>query len=128
MEERFEMSDLGLLSYYLGIEVTQEEGYVELRQAAYVKKVLEKAGMSKCNPMKYSMDPKLVISRDDGGKAVNSTEYKCMLGGLRYLVHTRPDIAYIIGIISRFMKRPMTLHLNAVNGFYATSKVLYILV
>lgn len=52
------MSNLGKLSYYLGIEVEQGRDYIELKQMAYVKKVLEKAGMMGCNPTKYPMDPK----------------------------------------------------------------------
>lgn len=42
---KFDMSDLGRLNYYLGIEVEQGRGYIELKQAAYAKKILEKAGM-----------------------------------------------------------------------------------
>lgn len=43
------------------------------------------------------------------------TQFKSMVGGLRYLVHTRPDIAYAVGIVSRFMERPTVMHLNAVK-------------
>ncbi|XP_074335951.1 secreted RxLR effector protein 161-like [Apium graveolens] len=61
------------------------------------------------------MDPNLQIHADKTGKAVNSTQYKSMVGGLRYLVHTRPDIAFAVGIVSRYMERPTELHLNAVK-------------
>ncbi|XP_074347489.1 secreted RxLR effector protein 161-like [Apium graveolens] len=67
------------------------------------------------NPTKYSMEPKLLITRDEKGEAVNSTEYKILVGGLRYLVHTRPDIAYVVGIVSHFMERPTMMHLQAVK-------------
>ncbi|WCJ34767.1 Retrovirus-related Pol polyprotein from transposon TNT 1-94 [Euphorbia peplus] len=113
MSKEFDMSDLGKLSYYLGLEVDQGKGYIELKQAAYAKKLLEKAGMSDCNPVKYPMDHKLQLSKDESGEPVNSTQFKSMIGGLRYLVHTRPDIAYAVGVISRFMERPTMLHLNA---------------
>lgn len=115
MSDHFEMSDLGKLSYYLGIEVEQGKGYIELKQTAYAKRILEKAGMSECNPTKYPMEPKVLITKDEGGKPVNSTQYKSMVGGLRYLVHTRPDIAYAVGIVSRFMERPTMMHQNAVK-------------
>lgn len=104
MATEFEMSDLGLLSYYLGIEVVQGKGYIELKQVAYAKKLLQKAGMHDCNSVKFPMEPKLQMHKDEMGKAVNSTEYKSMVGGLRYLVHTRPDIAYAVGVVSRFME------------------------
>ncbi|KAL8135623.1 hypothetical protein AgCh_010309 [Apium graveolens] len=61
------------------------------------------------------MDPKLLITKDEGGVAVNSTEFKSLVGGLRYLVHTCPDLAYAVGIVSHFMERPTQMHLNAVK-------------
>lgn len=59
------------------------------------------------------MDPKESITKDEGGDLVDATKFKSLVGGLRYLVHTRPDIAFSVGIISRFMEKPTTMHLNA---------------
>ncbi|XP_074323726.1 secreted RxLR effector protein 161-like [Apium graveolens] len=59
------------------------------------------------------MEPKLLLHKDDNGEPVNPTEFKSIIGGLRYLVHTRPDIAYTVGVVSRFMERPTMLHLSA---------------
>lgn len=61
------------------------------------------------------MDPKKQVYKDEEGEIVNATEFKSIVGGLRYLVHTRPDIAYVVGIVSRYMERPTTLHMNAVK-------------
>ncbi|KAL8107204.1 hypothetical protein AgCh_023860 [Apium graveolens] len=113
MAKHFEMSDLGKLSYYLGLEVNQQTYYVELKQEAYAKKVLERAGMKDCNSTRYPMEPKIVLTKDEEGTAVNATEFKSIVGGLRYLVHTRPDISYAVGVISRYMERPALTHLNA---------------
>lgn len=113
MSERFEMSDLGLLSHYLGIEIRQTSGNIELKQTSYAKRILEKAGLVECNPTRYPMDPKEIITRDEGGKEVDATVFKSMVGGLRYLVHTRPKIAFSVGIISRFMEKPTSIHLKA---------------
>lgn len=101
MSKEFEMSDLGKLSYYLGIEVNQREGCIELKQTAYAKKVLEKAGMLDCKPVKFPMEPRFQLHKDENGKTVNPTEFKSTVGGLRYLVHTRPDITYAVGVVSR---------------------------
>lgn len=60
------MSDLGLLNYYLGIEYTQGEGFIELKQAGYARKILEKAGLGSCNPVKFPMDLKEQIRKDEG--------------------------------------------------------------
>lgn len=65
--------------------------------------------------MKYPMDPKLVLTKDPEGSAVNSMEYKSLVGDLRYLVHTRPDIAFSVGVGSRYMEGPTVLHLNVVK-------------
>lgn len=109
----FEMSDMGKLSYYLGIEVKQSADCIELKQSSYARKVLEKAGMSRCNSCKYPMDPNVMITKDETGKAVDATYFKSLVGGLRYLVHTRPDIAYAVGVVSRHMERPTVTHLDA---------------
>lgn len=115
MSSNFEMSNLGKLTYYLGIEVKQAEGFIELKQTGYARKLLEKAGMRGCNPTKYPMDPKETLTRDEGGETIDATQYKSLVGGLRYLVHTRPDIAYSVGMVSRYMERPTKIHLNAVK-------------
>ncbi|KAL8154921.1 hypothetical protein AgCh_000325 [Apium graveolens] len=115
MFNEFDLSDMGKLSYYLGVEVKEEVGYIELKQEAYPKKVIENAGMSGCNPVKYPMEPRVQLTKDEGGNFVNATQFKSMIGGLRYLVHTRPDIAYSVGVVSRYMEKPTTLHLAAVK-------------
>lgn len=113
MHSKFDMSDLGKLSYYLGIEVKQGEDCIQLKQSGYARKVLEKANMLGCNPTKFPMDPKLQITKDEKGTPVDPTKFKSLVGGLRYLVHTRPDIAFSVGIVSRYMERPTEMHLIA---------------
>ncbi|XP_074324335.1 secreted RxLR effector protein 161-like [Apium graveolens] len=80
---------------------------------AYAKKILEKAGLGDCNPVKYPMNPKESIGRDEGGQPIDTTQFKSLVGGLRYQVHTRPDITFSMGIISRFMEKPTSVLLNA---------------
>lgn len=71
--------------------------------------------MQDCNETKYPMDPKITLHKDETGKAVDPTMFRSLIGGLRYLVHTRPDISFVVGSISRFMEKPTQLHLNAVK-------------
>lgn len=80
MSDRFEISDLGKLSYYLGIEVKHMVGPTELKQTAYAK-LLDKAGHSDCNAVKYPMEPATQFSKDEQGKKVNPTVYKSYVGG-----------------------------------------------
>jgi hypothetical protein len=98
MMSEFEMTDLGLLSYYLGIEVDQKEDHITVKQSTYAKKVLGQFEMAECNSSKYPMEPRNKLNEDMGGKLVDATEYRKMIGCLRYLLHTRPDLSYSVGL------------------------------
>ncbi|WVZ88078.1 hypothetical protein U9M48_034631 [Paspalum notatum var. saurae] len=115
MKSIFSMSDLGLLSYYLGIEVRQGTDGISLCQTAYAKKLLDRCGMADCNASKTPMVERLKLSKHSISPAVNSTEYRRVIGALCYLVHTRPDLAYSVGYLSRFMEEPHQDHNAAVK-------------
>jgi hypothetical protein len=115
MKQQFQMSDLGLLSYYLGIEVNQGPAGIALCQAAYTRKILEKCGLASCNPTATPMENRLKLSKSSTEPAVNATEYRSIIGALRYLLHTRPDLAFAVGYLSRFMEEPRDDHLAAVK-------------
>lgn len=68
MGKRFEMTNLGKLSYYLGIKVKLGENCIEIKQSGYAKRILDKAGMGDCNPAKFPMDSKEQITKDEQGK------------------------------------------------------------
>jgi hypothetical protein len=114
------MSDLGLLSFYLGIEVLQREDGICISQSEYARKVLDKAGMAGYNPCHTPMEPRLKLSKNSNGSPVNATEYRGLVCSLRYLVHTRPDISFVVGYVSRFMEAPTTEHLAAVKKILGT--------
>ncbi|WVZ48998.1 hypothetical protein U9M48_000383 [Paspalum notatum var. saurae] len=86
MKENFSMSDLGLLSYYLGIEVCQTEGSITVCQSAYARKILENAGMSECNMCHTPMENGLKLSKKED-----------------------------VGIVSRYMENPKSRHWAAVK-------------
>ncbi|GJZ69558.1 zinc finger, CCHC-type containing protein [Tanacetum coccineum] len=117
MEEKFEMSDLGLLAYYLGIEVTQTGGEITIKQTCYINKILKDTSMMDSNDAKIPMDPgtKLVKAEDGNGNSVDATYYRSLIGSLRYLLHTRPDLSYSVRLLSRFMQNPKDHHLKAVK-------------
>jgi hypothetical protein len=75
MMNMFRMSDLGLLSYYLGLEVTQGPDGITLRQSAYATRILEKAGLAGCNPSATPMEMKLKLLKDGETPSVDATEY-----------------------------------------------------
>uniref|UniRef100_A0A453T4V4 Reverse transcriptase Ty1/copia-type domain-containing protein n=1 Tax=Aegilops tauschii subsp. strangulata TaxID=200361 RepID=A0A453T4V4_AEGTS len=115
MKELFKMSDLGLLSFYLGIEVHQSRDEITLCQEAYATKILVNCGMDDCNPSHTPMEAKLKLSKRSEAPAVDPTDYRSIVGSLRYLVNTRADLAYSVGIVSRYMEHPTTEHLAAVK-------------
>ncbi|GJR13681.1 ribonuclease H-like domain, reverse transcriptase, RNA-dependent DNA polymerase [Tanacetum coccineum] len=92
MEEKFEMSDLGLLAYYLGIEVTQTEGGISIKQSGYANKILKEARMEDCNESKIPMDPGTKLIKTEGGE---------LKGGCK--LHGYSDSSYGINIEEEFM-------------------------
>jgi hypothetical protein len=115
MNATFQMSDLGPLSFYLEIEVHQDDSGITLRQTAYAKRVIELAGLTDCNPALTTMEERLKLSRDRTTEEVDATQYRRLVGSLRYLAHTQPDMAFSVGYGSRFMQRPTTEHQQAVK-------------
>ncbi|XP_022973599.1 uncharacterized protein LOC111472184 [Cucurbita maxima] len=79
------MTDLRLLTYYLGIEVDQKKDCIMLKQSAYAKNLLQQFKMIECNPTKYLMKAKLQLGKDSEGNLLNSTEYRRVIGSLRYM-------------------------------------------
>ena len=76
MKKKFDMSDLGLLCFYLGIEVRQDASGITLRKAHYAKRILELDEMVGCNPAHTPMEEKLRLSRHNTAEEVNSTHYR----------------------------------------------------
>ncbi|KAG6517440.1 hypothetical protein ZIOFF_020832 [Zingiber officinale] len=115
MMTEFEMSDLGLLSYYLGIEVEQQKSQILFRQSAYAKKILSQFKMTDCNATKHPMEPKTQLHKDLEGTPVDATEHRRIIGCLRYLLHTRSDLSYSVGMASIYMERPTIMHHKVVK-------------
>ena len=101
----FEMTDLGLMSYFLGIEVVQQSDGIFISQKKYAVDILKKFKMENSKPVSTPVEEKLKLTRGNGGKRVNPTYYKSLIGSLRYLTATRPDIVFGVGLLSRFIPR-----------------------
>ncbi|KAF2284885.1 hypothetical protein GH714_031901 [Hevea brasiliensis] len=83
--------------------------------SGYASKILEKTGMLNCNSSRVPMEPKCKLKKQDGEPFVDATEYRRIIGSLRYLVNTRPDLAYSVGVVSRYMDTPTVTHMSAVQ-------------
>ena len=115
MADVFKMSDLGLLRYYLGIEVRQTVGGITISQGAYAAKILERSSMAGCNPCQVPTATRLKLSKRSTELLVDATSYRSIVGSLRYLVNTRPDLAFSVGYVSRFLEEPRKDHLVVVK-------------
>ncbi|RVW50135.1 Retrovirus-related Pol polyprotein from transposon RE1 [Vitis vinifera] len=109
----FEMTDLGLMSYFLGMEVKQDHDGVFISQKKYAKEILNKFHMDDCKRTSTPMNQKEKFSKDDGTEKVDESQYRSLIGCLMYLTATRPDIMFSVSLLSRFMHCASEVHLQA---------------
>ena len=124
MTKEFEMTDIGLMAYYLGIEVKQNEEGIFISQESYTKEILKKFKMDDCKPVSTPMECGVKLTKYDKGESVDPTFFKSLVGSLRYLTCTRPDILYAVGLISRHMENPTTTHLKTAKRILRYLKVI----
>ena len=103
------------LSYYLSIEVRQGKEALTLDQSTYASKLLERSSMAECKPCMTPMEEQLKLTKASTVAKVDATLYQSIVGGLCYLVHTRPDIAFAVGYVSHLMEDPREDHWVAVK-------------
>ena len=106
MMKKYEMSDLGLLHYFLGIEICQNEDGIFISQKKYAKTILKKFGMGGCKSVPTPLVVNEKLQNEDGSKEVDASIYRSLVGSLLYLTATRPDIMYAASLLSRFMHKP----------------------
>jgi hypothetical protein len=110
---RFEMKDLGELSHFLGLEVEGlKDGYF-VSQTGYAGKLIEKFGVKEGKYCSTPLDANFKLRRDDGKILPDPRKFRALVGSLIYLTITRPDIAFAVGLVSRFMQAPTKSHLDA---------------
>jgi hypothetical protein len=95
--------------------VSQDENGITMRQRAYALKILAAAGLEGCNSSHVPMENRLKLSKSSTAPLVDATEYRRIVDALRYFANPRPDLAYAVGYVSRFMEKPTTEHLIAVK-------------
>ncbi|XP_030448469.1 uncharacterized mitochondrial protein AtMg00810-like [Syzygium oleosum] len=115
MTREFEMADMGLMYYFLGLEITQSEDGIFICQQKYAKDILEHFKMATCKPISTPMEERLKLTKDGSGSEVDPTYFKRLVGSLRYLTSTRPDLVYSVGMVSRCMETHRQSHLQAVK-------------
>ncbi|MCI32716.1 hypothetical protein A2U01_0053930, partial [Trifolium medium] len=113
MMNEFEMTDLGTISYFLGIEFLNTSKGLMLHQRKYAGEILKRFNMTDCTPAITPMETNLKLEKNVDEDAVDPTLFKQIVGSLRYLCNSRPDICFAVGLISRFMEDPRQSHMKA---------------
>jgi hypothetical protein len=115
MIQKFEMSMMEELKYFLGFQVKQLQEGTFISQTKYTQDILTKFGMKDAKPIKTPMGTNGHLDLDTGGKSVDQKLYRSMIGYLLYLCASRPDIMLSICMCARFQADPKEVHLRAVK-------------
>jgi hypothetical protein len=113
MMKKFEMTDLGLMTYFLGMEIKQGKDEVFICQKKYAKEILKKFKLEECREMNTPMNSKEKLCKEDGTEKIDQVYFRSLVGCLMYLTATRPDILNAVSILSRFMHCASEWHLKA---------------
>jgi hypothetical protein len=111
LASEFEMKDLGLMHYFLGIEVWQSPERIFLNQGKYAVEILKRFDMLECKSMNTPMEMKLKLLVDTSSELIDATLYRQIIGSLMYLTNTRPDICFFVNTLSQFLVEPRHGHL-----------------
>ena len=106
LPSEFEMTDLELMHYYLGMEVWQENGHVFLREGKYAADVLRRFRMEDCRPMSTPMITNWKKLHASEGELVDPTLLRQRISSLMYLVNTRPHMSFAVNTLSQFRWSP----------------------
>jgi hypothetical protein len=109
----FKIKDLGLMQYFLGLEVWQSPEKILLNQGKYVVEILKKFDMLECKYMNTPMETKLKLMVDTLSELVDVMLYRRIIGSLMYLTNTRLDTCFVVNTLSQYLVDPRRVHLVA---------------
>ena len=104
------MTNLGLLSKFLGLQIAQSQHGINVHQYKYDLDFLNKFNMKYCKPSKTPFLSGFKLEEAGSSPMVNNTLYRLLIGCLLYLTHTRTDLSYAINVASRYMDQPHEIH------------------
>jgi hypothetical protein len=126
MEKEFQVSMMGELIFFLGIQVKQMKQGTFVHQAKYTKNLMKKFNMAELKPMSTPMSTTTLLDPNENGEAADQREYMSMIGSLLYLMATWLDIQFVMRLCVHFQASPRSLHQIAVQRIfrYSTSSSL----
>ena len=111
MQDVFEMFDLGIMNYFLGMEIHQCSSGIFVSQRKYAIDILKKFKLESCKEVATPLAHNEKISKNDGEKLKDPSRFRSLVGSLLYLTATRPDLMFPAGLVSRFMSSPSNIHM-----------------
>ncbi|GJZ58631.1 putative ribonuclease H-like domain-containing protein [Tanacetum coccineum] len=118
IHKRFQMSSMGELTFFLGLQVQQMEDGIFISQDKYVAKILKKFDFATVNTISTPMEPNKALVKDEEADNVDVHLYRSMIGSLMYLTASRPDIMFVVCACVRFQVTPKTSHLYVVKRIF----------
>ena len=118
MHNEFEMSMMGELNFFLGLQIKQLKEGTFINQAKYIRDLLKKFNLEEVKAKNTPMGSSIKLDMDEKGKSVDQTKYRGMIGSLLYLTGSKPDIMYSVCLCARFQACPKKSHLNAVKRIF----------
>ncbi|XP_038989467.1 uncharacterized protein LOC120113034, partial [Phoenix dactylifera] len=118
MQGEFEMSMMGELNFFLGLQIKQSEEGIFISQSKYVKEMLEKFKMKDAKEISTPMGSSCKLDKDEKGKSIDCKLYRGMIGSLLYLTTSRPDILFSVCMCARYQACPKESHLQAVKRIF----------
>jgi len=112
MEREFNMTGLGKMRYFLGLEVIQRSYGILVGQKKYAMEILKRFKMDQSNSVQNPIVPGFKPTKDEEGAKVDKTYFKQVMGCLMYIMSTRPDMVFSVSLLSRYMENPTELHLQ----------------
>lgn len=118
MKDKFQMSSIGELTFFLGLQVKQSSEGIFISQDKYVAEILRKFQFADSKIASTPMDPEKPLLKDADGENVDVHTYRSMIRSLMYLTSSRPDIMFSVCACARFQVTPKVSHLTAVKRIF----------
>jgi hypothetical protein len=115
MQSEFEISMIGELSFFLGLQITQRSEGIFLSQEKYLREMLKRFQMEDYTPMSTPMVTRCKLSKDDDSSDVDQISYRSIIGNLLYIIASCLDIMHVVGMVGRYQVAPKQIHLLAVK-------------
>ena len=118
LSDRFKVKAMGKLKWFIGIQFHISDSVISMNQSMYVNNILARFEMTDCTPRSLPCDPSIhTILRNNSKPMKDPTVYRELVGSLIYLMYcTRPDLTFVVTLLSQFMSAPLDIHMNIARG------------